>query len=145
MASDVYLKTRGKKISCVGFPYRNPDGTIVAIKFRDSMKNFSQAGSANSLWRIEQFTGGDLVICEGELDSLSYEQVGIFSTSVPNGAPSAISSRKTGKYDYLWEGRDALANADRILIATDNDGPGHLLAEEIVRRFQVVAKMHQTF
>lgn len=134
VASDVYLKTRGKKISCVGFPYKNPDGTIAAIKFRDSMKNFSQVGSANSLWRIEQFTGGDLVVCEGELDSLSYEQVGIFSTSVPNGAPSGTPSRKTGKYDYLWEGRDALANADRILIATDNDGPGHLLAEEIVRR-----------
>jgi twinkle protein len=122
--------------SCIGFPYKNPDGSD-AIKWRDREKHFSQSGSAQSLWGIESFTGGDLVICEGELDRLSFEEVGIAATSVPNGAPSPRKHPEladTPQPAYLWESKASIDNADRVIIATDNDAPGNALADELARR-----------
>lgn len=131
-----------RRSNCIGFPYENKDGSE-AIKWRDRNKNFTQRGSARSLWGIENFTGGDLVICEGELDRLSFEEAGIAATSVPNGAiqPAAVTngSQRTlpedsKKFSYLWDAKDLIENADRIILATDNDEPGNALAEEIARR-----------
>lgn len=134
VSGDVYLHKRGGDFPCIGFQYA--DDREISIKWRDGRKNFTQSGSCRSLWRIEEFTGGDLVICEGELDSLSYEMIGVYAASVPNGAPSKPSSDSsdTIKYDYLWKSRDKIINADRIIIATDSDRSGQILAEEIARR-----------
>jgi len=139
VSSEVYLRKQDKKKMCVGFVYDNEDGSR-AYKWRDESKGFSQTGAANTLWRINEFQGGDIVICEGEIDAMSYDSLqipGVFATSVPNGAPSARSngtSHTNTKYKYLWHSREMLAKADRILVATDSDAPGRFLAEEIVRR-----------
>lgn len=131
----VYIRSRDSEVSCIGFHYQNSDGTR-ATKWRDGNKNFSQTGAARSLWRLNDWSGGDLLIVEGELDALSFEEVGIFATSVPNGAPSTLSRSNglSGKYSYLWDAKDKIDEADRIIIATDSDEPGRLLSEEIARR-----------
>jgi twinkle protein len=130
----VWMRDRGKEVRCIGFPYSNDDGST-AIKWRDGAKNFSQTGAARSLWRISEFTGGDLVICEGELDACSFEECGIQATSVPNGAPLGEVKSGTGKkFSYLWDAKDVIERADRIILATDRDAPGDALAEEIARR-----------
>jgi twinkle protein len=135
VSGDVYLRSKGTSSPCIGFRYKNSDDTD-ATKWRDEDKNFTQSGSASSLWRIESFSGGDLVVCEGELDSLSMEQVGVFATSVPNGAPAQKPSPDSSgsRFNYLWESRDAFKKADRVIVAVDNDEPGKFLADEIVRR-----------
>ena len=136
MAGTRYFSSVGER-SCIGFPYENPDGST-AVKWRDRDKHFSQSGSAQSLWGIENFTGGDLVICEGELDRLSFEEVGIAAVSVPNGAPSPrkdpSGAPNTPEPAYLWNAKEAIENADRVIIATDADGPGNALADELARR-----------
>ena len=38
------------------------------------------------------------------------------------------------KYSYLWNCRDALDKAIKVVIATDNDEPGYALGEELSRR-----------
>ena len=134
VSGSVWIRARNAEVKCIGFPYQNEDGTT-AVKWRDGAKNFSQQGAARNLWQIEKFTGGDLVICEGELDVLSFGEAEIFSTSVPNGAP--IGEVKNGgakKFSYLWDCKDKIESADRVIIATDMDGPGNALAEEIARR-----------
>ena len=132
MSGSAYIRSRGAEASCIGFPYSNEDGTT-AIKWRDAAKNFTQTGSARSLWRISEFSGGDLVICEGEMDALAFEEAGIFATSVPNGAPSTeVSGDAAKKFSYLWG--DVINQADKIILATDSDGPGRILSEEIARR-----------
>lgn len=132
----LYIHARGEEVSCIGFPYKNHDGTT-AVKWRDGQKNFSQTGVATSLWGIEYFRRGDLIICEGEMDALSFAQAGLVAVSVPNGAPSGpVKDDGVGgkKFAYLWNHKATLDDAERILIASDADGPGNHLAEEIARR-----------
>lgn len=130
----VYVRSRGSEVDCVGFHYLNADGTK-ATKWRDGGKNFSQTGAARSLWRIGDWVGPDLVVCEGEMDALSFEQIGVAAVSVPNGAPSTLSNGENGgKYSYLWDAKDQIEKAKRIILATDADEPGRLLSEEIARR-----------
>ena len=129
----VYIRKRGEEVDCVGFVYQNKDGST-ATKWRDGGKNFSQTGTAKSLWGIEQWDGGDLVICEGEMDALSLRESGIFAVSVPNGAPATLSQNSDTKFSYLWDAKDEIEKADRIILATDNDEPGKNLSEEIARR-----------
>ena len=38
------------------------------------------------------------------------------------------------KYEYLWNCRAQLDTVKRFIIATDSDGPGKALAEELARR-----------
>ena len=125
-----------KHTDAIGFKYINPDGSI-AIKWRSvECKVFMQeGGSIKSLWGIENFNSGDIIIVEGEMDQLSYAQIDINAYSVPNGAPQFASKFSGVKYDYLWEARDAIKTASRIIISTDGDEKGELLAEEISRRF----------
>jgi len=132
----IYVRDRGQEVPCIGFRYLNHDGST-ATKWRDGKKNFTQTGVASSLWRIEKFIAGDLVITEGEMDALSLIEVGIEAVSVPNGAPSGPvkDDGVTGKkFSYLWAGKEAIDSADRVIIATDADAPGDVLAEEIARR-----------
>ena len=135
IAGEVWIRSRGKKATCIGFKYSNSDGTT-AVKWRDGLKNFTQTGAAKSLWNIELFDGGDLIICEGEMDALSFQEVGFFATSVPNGAPAKLAKDDSSskKFSYLWDAKDKIDKANRIIIAADNDEPGQVLAEEIARR-----------
>ena len=134
VSGDVYVSRRKSEVKCIGFPYVNEDGTT-GTKWRDSAKNFTQTGKCSGLWRADQFKGGDLVICEGEMDTCALEEVGIFSVSVPNGAPSTeIKSDFSKKLSYLWDQKTVFQSADRIILATDSDGPGKVLSEEIARR-----------
>jgi twinkle protein len=133
-SGDVYISARSKKVPCVGFPYVNKDGSR-ATKWRDGGGRWTQTGSARSLLRVDEFTGGDLVITEGEMDMLSMEEVGVTCTSVPNGAPSGpVKSLSAKKFSYLWDAKKKIDAADRVILATDNDGPGVALEEEIARR-----------
>jgi twinkle protein len=133
--SKVYVSARKEKVPCIGFPYTGSDG-VGAVKWRDGAKHFTQTGAARSLWRIEDFKGGDLIITEGEMDALSFEEIGVFATSVPNGAPAAPvrDSGNSKKFSYLWDAKDEIARADRVIIAGDQDAPGEVLPEEIARR-----------
>jgi twinkle protein len=137
ISGNIWVRRRDAKVPCIGFPYHNLDGST-AVKWRDGKKNFTQTGAARSLWRIEDFTGGDLIITEGEMDALSFAEIGVFATSVPNGAPKTKLKDDDGhskKYAYLWDAKDDIDKATRVIIAGDqDDGPGEILTEEIARR-----------
>lgn len=134
ISGKVYIGARKLEVNCLGFPYLMSDGTT-AVKWRDGQKHFTQTGSARAFWRIEEWSGGDLVVCEGEMDALAFREAGVFAVSVPNGAPAArVEDLDSQKFSYLWDAKEHLKKAKRILIATDADGPGQLLADEIARR-----------
>lgn len=124
----------------IGFPYLE-NGTPSAIKWRClPEKKFWQTGVAATLWRVERLKkGDDLVICEGELDALALCQAGVPAVSVPNGAPQTVSDNRSspkedGKYRYLAASKELIEAAPKIVLATDADGPGEALSEEIARR-----------
>lgn len=133
-ASNMWIHKRDAEVPCIGFPYVNADGST-AVKYRDGSKQFTQRGAARSLWRIQDFNGGDLIITEGEMDAASFAEIGVLACSVPNGAPEkTVRSSNSKKFDYLWDAADKIELADRVIIAGDQDGPGEVLLEEIARR-----------
>jgi twinkle protein len=127
---------------CLVFPYRT-GGKVYAQKVRTlSEKAFTQVGSASTFWLQDQVRGGsDLIIVEGEMDALALREVGHNDVvSVPNGAPvkvsnSPVNAEADRKFQYVWQGREILKAANRVIIAVDNDEPGHALGEEIARRW----------
>jgi len=129
------------EVSAIGFVY----GKDEAVKWRPvNDKRFIQDGAARTLWGIEQIKAGGLpetlVICEGEIDALSIASaMDVAVTSVPNGAPSKISSKKVvpsedKKFSYLWDAKDVLKAAKKIILLTDQDEAGEALKEELARR-----------
>ncbi|XP_024983114.1 twinkle homolog protein, chloroplastic/mitochondrial-like isoform X2 [Cynara cardunculus var. scolymus] len=104
----------------IAFTYRRK-GELVSCKYRDLEKKF---------WQVE-----------GEMDKLAMEEAGFRNcVSVPDGAPSKVSSKELPsheqdtKYQYLWNCKEYLEKASRIILATDGDQPGQALAEELARR-----------
>ena len=68
---------------------------------------------------------------------MAFAEAGIWATSVPNGAPSSLTkdpSASSTKYSYLWDAKERIESATRVILATDSDEPGQLLCEEIARR-----------
>lgn len=125
----------------IGFPYFDDKGNIVALKKRSILsKDFRCAGSPQTFFGTPQLKKGEpLVVVEGEADLLALAEVGISAVSVPNGAPMKVTEGRIdpsedGKFKFLWAAKEFIDAAERIVIATDADGPGEALAEEIARR-----------
>ena len=144
-----YFNARGEmeagEVSSVGFVY----GDKEAVKWRPlnrQDKRFTQDGAARTFWgidRIRKSKPKTVVICEGEIDALSVasviidEEIGI--VSVPNGAPQKVSNRKIdpsedGKFGYVWDAKEVLNAAEKVILAVDYDEPGEALREELARR-----------
>ena len=108
--------------------YRDADGTLVAQKLRDKDKNFSIIGDAKKmtlygqhLWR----SGKQLVICEGEIDTLSMASVQSLKwpvVGIPNGAPSAAKS--------IRNNISFIEGFETVIFMFDMDKPGREAAVE---------------
>ncbi|KAM3250111.1 twinkle protein, chloroplastic/mitochondrial [Capsicum chacoense] len=126
----------------IAFTYRR-DGALVSCKYRDMAKKFWQeADTLKIFYGLDDIKGSsDIIIVEGEMDKLAMEEAGFRNcVSVPDGAPPFISDKelppvdKDTKYQYLWNCKEYLEKASRIILATDGDPPGQALAEELARR-----------
>jgi twinkle protein len=129
------------QVPAIGFIYgskEQPD----AIKWRAlDRKAFMQEGTASDFYGLAQLDPKDdvITVVEGECEVVALANIGIKAISVPNGAPIKVSHGRTSpeedvKFAYLWEARDLLGSAKKIVLAVDADGPGDALAEEIARR-----------
>ncbi len=67
----------------------------------------------------------EIVICEGEIDALSWNSVGIAAVSIPNG----VLDFEWVDIDWDW-----LARFERIFVSADMDEPGKACAQEICKR-----------
>lgn len=140
-ASTQWIRSVNGNTDCVGFAYRN-NGVPYAYKWRAiSAKGFTCVGAPQHFYLHDRVSvGGDVVICEGEIDALSLRQAGVENAiSVPNGAPMKVSEGKVSpeedrKFAYVWNSRAALNAAKKVYLAIDNDDPGMALGEELSRR-----------
>ena len=141
--TEKYFAQLKEKLPAIGFVYGNPKEPE-AIKWRpaDGRKAFTQDGAAASFYGIDALSPDtkEIIIVEGESDVVALASVGIQAISVPNGAPMKVSANKRltpeqdVKYGYVWEARDLINGADKIILAVDNDPAGDALAEELARR-----------
>lgn len=137
-----WFKRLNAEADCIAFPYYK-DGNIESCKYRSiTGKDFTQdAGGAHTFWRIDDIDlAHPVVIVEGEIDALTLMEIGVPNAiSVPSGAPikvvdGKVSAKEDKRFSFVWDGFDKLAKAPHIVLATDNDPPGHALAEELARR-----------
>lgn len=126
----------------VKIPYLEA-GRVINHKFRtiEGEKQFNQeAGAKKIFWNRDVLTDETLasqrlIITEGEFDALAAIQAGFSRTiSVPDGAPAQeIGDKETAKYTFL----DDCPNLDsvkEIILATDGDGPGTNLMNDLAHR-----------
>lgn len=67
----------------------------------------------------------EIVICEGEVDALSWQTLGIPAVSVPNG----VNDFEWVDIDWDW-----LARFEKIYVSMDMDEPGNAAALEVCKR-----------
>lgn len=135
------MQRRYKNETVIAFPYRR-NGMLVSCKYRGIDKKFWQESDTERIfYGLDDIRNAtEIIIVEGELDKLAMEEAGYRNcVSVPDGAPAKVSKdlpdlEKDTKYQYLWNCKDYLSQASRIILATDADAPGQALAEELARR-----------
>ena len=138
-----YIASLGE-VDCVVFPYGS-DENIKFAKIRSCHgKGFSSQGSAEEFYnfnivdKLEEKS--ELIICEGELDCLSYHESGKSNcVSIPSGAVSKVVNGKTHahedtKFKFVWNSIEKLNKINKIIISMDNDTAGNAMAEELARR-----------
>ncbi|XP_017232249.1 primase homolog protein isoform X2 [Daucus carota subsp. sativus] len=111
----------------IAFTYKR-NGAIINCKYRNIVNKrfWQEKGTEKILYGIDDIKDTDeIIIVEGEIDKLSMEQAGLAnSVSVPDGAPQKLSTEELPSPD----------KASKIILATDGDWPGQVLAEELARR-----------
>jgi twinkle protein len=136
-----WINAESATVPCIGFPYIE-SGSERGAKIRSlATKGFSCTSPLRTFFNIESVQPDDLlVICEGEMDALSFLEAGLTSVvSVPNGAVAKLSDgsidpREDKTFRFLWDAKETLDRAEKIIIATDSDKAGQVMAEELARR-----------
>lgn len=139
--------------NCICFPYFR-DGELINVKYRDHRKGFKMHKDAELIFYNLNTIGEKkyCIITEGEIDSMAVYESGLgvdkvisedgelmndeFSkwcvVSVPNGA-----SKGNQKLEYLDNCAEWFIGLHEIIIATDGDEAGEMLAQELIRRLGV--------
>ena len=123
--------------SMIMFPYYR-NGELINYKSRGlNNKFFTQAKEAEAIiYNYDRVKGKpSIIVCEGEIDSLSWEEAGCVShTSVNMGAPNPQDKTVDKKLQCISNCYEAFEFAKTIYIATDNDENGRILEDELIRR-----------
>lgn len=136
-----WFRKHQKELPAVMFPYKDRNGKPYSAKFRTADaeidKDFSAEGTPMSLWLADQIEDwSEVVVCEGEMDAASCVEAGIKNpTSIPNGAFDKRAKNIEYKLRYCDIHADALEDTERVVLAFDDDEPGHLTMSEVARRF----------
>jgi twinkle protein len=130
----IKMNSSGDKIV---FPYFR-DGKLINYKTRGIRdKFFTQAKDAEPImYNYDRIVGQkDIVVCEGEIDSLSWEVAGVIAhTSVNMGAPNPSDKNVDNKLRCIDSAYSSFEGAKTVYVATDNDENGRFLQKELVRR-----------
>lgn len=79
-------------------------------------------------WQTIHPNARTVIVCEGEIDAMSFYQMGFAALSVPFGG-GAGDKQKWIEFEY-----DRLNRFDEIFVCMDNDEPGIAGAKEIIER-----------
>jgi twinkle protein len=130
-----FMPSANKDIRVMCFNYFR-DGEIVNVKYRDANKGFKMVHGAEPIfYKLDDIKESNtIIITEGELDALSFEEAGFKNAvSVPNGA-----SKGRNNLIYLDNCYEHFEGEDKLYyLATDNDEAGVSLRNELARRFGI--------
>lgn len=114
------------------------DGKIVNAKYRYiDEKRFTQHKNAPKrvMWMVDEIKNrGNVIICEGEMDVLSWYEVGeCYAVSVSQGAPNA-GNTVGSKLKCVENAVEYLMDKQEIYISVDNDANGRYLEQLLVNK-----------
>jgi twinkle protein len=130
---------------CIAIPVIQ-GGVRINTKYRTiaGEKRFLQevVGARQIFWNVDRINdetlfGQPLIITEGEFDAIAAIQSGFGRVvSVPNGAPKSElgADRQAERYRFIEEAPKALGGCKEIILATDGDGPGIALLNDMALR-----------
>jgi twinkle protein len=146
LAAETGVESSG---TALAFQFRQ-NGQLRFTKFRSADKRFwiEPSGAVLQFWNEDALCDPSLpeaprIITEGEFDALAFLMAGATHVgSVPNGAAGKpgegdIVPTEDRQFQYLWDGsrlKPGLANAKKIILATDGDTPGLILRDELAIR-----------
>lgn len=120
----------GQTLGTIQFNYFL-DKELINVKYRTNDKQFMLEQGAELIpYNLNSICGkSECIITEGEMDALSFHEIGLTSVvSVPNGANANLS--------YLDDFIDGwFEDKEVIYVAVDTDTKGLQLRDELVRRF----------
>lgn len=127
--SDIeYMPQYQKEVEVICFPYF-VNGKLINIKFRGAKKTFKLNSGSRLVWyNFDALTAENdsIIVVEGEIDLLTFVENGFDNViSVPNGANKTL--------EYLDESIQFFAGKV-VYLATDNDGKGIEMRDELIRR-----------
>ena len=117
---------------CITIPYVT-NGQVVAIRGKlIGGKYLTPPGNGARLFNVDNLHGAtDVVICEGEMDSIVVEQMGYPAVGVPGA----------NTWQNNWD--NYVSGLDHIYICFDNDAAGQTGADKLASRFSGKAKVIQ--
>lgn len=121
----------------VVFPYMR-NGVLINYKTRlINEKKFFQAAEAEPImYNLDRIQNSkEIIVCEGEFDSLSWEVAGFeYHTSVNQGAPNENDANVDKKLECITNCFEAFEQAETVYLAVDMDANGQRLQKELIRR-----------
>lgn len=133
----------------IAFPFFRK-GELINIKYRSPQKHFRLERDAERIFYgldnllVDEGKAVSMaILVEGELDQLAVYESGYKAVvSVPNGAPSEKAKNYASHFDFVENSNYKLdGHKEGILdeirefyIAVDNDAPGRLLEQELIRK-----------
>ena len=120
------------------FPFLSPSGEFELVKFRDinldengKKKIWSNDDPDYHLWGWQAIDDNsrDVVICEGEIDALSWYQQGYPALSVPSGASNQTA--------WIENDFERLERFDKIYLSMDMDKAGQDAIKPIAERLGI--------
>lgn len=110
------------------------NGELVNIKTRENLGNgkkafYQEKDTEKTFYGMDIVPQNEkkLIICEGEIDVLSFYECEMYAVSVPQGA----GEKKLECIDNCW---DFLQRFDEYIIAVDSDEAGHVLQRHLIQR-----------
>ena len=126
------------KSRAIAIPYVER-GRIVNHKYRriEKKQHAIDKGGTLTLWNHDvllERSDKPVVITEGEWDAMIADLLGWRAVSVPNGTPERASTDVANdrRYEYLWRSQELLNQVRHFIIATDADGPGRALRQDLI-------------
>lgn len=136
--ADLYDHKNKKQVKGLAFPYIR-DGELKFIKYLgfdrpDGKKVINASADSEPClfgWQIMPNDMRICIICEGEIDAMTFFQMGLPAFSVPFGGGSGA---KQQWIDYEFEN---LERFEEIILCLDNDEAGKEAAKEIANRLGI--------
>lgn len=116
------------------FPFLLPDGTLALAKAREAVDGAKPVPTAANCepilfgWQAVSENAREVVLTEGEIDTLAMAAYGHAAMSVPFGGGGK------GKQNWIENEFERLERFEKIYLATDMDEPGDQAAAEIASR-----------